>query len=91
MIWNYRVLKEEVVYKEEVLERFRIIEVYYNDDGIINGWVDCTDSILNITGEIGGHAYEDLKGTAEHVIKAFKLPVLIKGENEKLLELSVEG
>ena len=81
-MWNYRVLKEEVEYNNEKLDRFRIIEVYYDENGKINGWVDCSDTILDLKGE---NAYEDLKGSAEYVLGAFKKPILVKGENDKLL------
>lgn len=86
-MWNYRVLKEEIDYKGEKLEQFRVIEVYYDDDGVIEGWADCTESILSVTGEINGSSYEDLKLSAEHVIDAFKLPVVIRGKDDKLFEL----
>lgn len=87
IVWNYRVLKEEIDYNGEKLERFRVIEVYYDEHGTINGWVDCTDDILSVTGEVGGFAYQDLKGSAEHVLDAFKLPVVIKDENNKLVKV----
>ncbi len=83
MAWNYRVLKEEVNYNDEKLDRFKIIEVYYDEAGNIKSWCDCSETILNWTGE---NAYEDLKGSAEYVLGAFKKPVLIKGEDEKLFE-----
>jgi hypothetical protein len=86
-MWNYRVLKEKIDYNNKKLERFRIIEVYYDDNGTIKGWADCTHDILSVTDEVGGFAYQDLKGSAEHVLDAFKLPVVVKGEDDQLYVL----
>jgi hypothetical protein len=83
MAWNYRVLNEIIDNNGEKLERFRVVEVYYNEAGEIDGWVDCTDTILDFTGEF---AYDDLKKNAELVLHAFNKPVLSKGENDKLYE-----
>lgn len=87
MWWNYRVLKEEIDDEGKKLEQFRVIEVYYDDEGIIEGWADCTESILSVSGEVDGDAYEVLKESAESVLDAFKLPMVIKGGNDKLFEL----
>lgn len=82
-MWNYRVLKEEVDYKNEKLNRFRIVEVFYDEDEKITGWVDCADTILDWTGE--EDSYANLKGNAEYVLHAFNKPILVKGEDKKLL------
>jgi hypothetical protein len=89
-MWNYRVLKEEIPYKDKKSESFRIIEVYYDDNGSINGWVDCTDTILHVVSnpyDDEPHAYEDLKGGAEHVLDAFKLPCVMKNKDGQLVEV----
>jgi len=87
-MWNYRVLKEEFEHNEKKLERFRVIEVYYDDQNVITGWVDCTHDILSVTNDDGVQAYDDLKGSAEHVLDAFKLPVVTMEEIE---QLKIEG
>jgi len=72
MFWNYRVIQDEK-------EQYRIVEVFYDDQGNLDGWVDSTDTILS-----WGN-YHDLKGTAESVLHAFTKPVLtIEGENNEL-------
>ena len=87
-MWNYRVLKEEVEVNENKIESYRVIEVYYDDDNSIEGWADCTHDILQCNKLMRmNQAYEDLKGSAEHVLDAFKLPVLTKDENDKLSEV----
>ena len=86
-MWNYRVLKENIDSEGRKYKRFRVIEVYYNDDGVIKDWCDCTDDILSVTDENGTYAYQDLKEGAEHVLDAFKLPVVVKDENGKLIEV----
>lgn len=70
-MWDYRVVKTKNSYK--------VVEVIYNNDKTINGWVD-TNSILEWDN------YNDLKGTAEMVLDAFKKPILIVGENNILSE-----
>lgn len=66
-MWNYRVIKDG--------NNYRVVEVFYDDNGEIEGWVDSTDMILSWDN------YDDLKGTAEKVLYAFDKPVLIiKGE-----------
>lgn len=94
-MWNYRVLKEEVKdEKGRKSESFRVIEVYYDDNGSIKGWADCTDTILHVVSnpyDDEPHAYEDLKGNAEHVLDAFKLPCVIKDENDRLSEIEIKS
>lgn len=77
MYWNYRILKETKNNQNE----YRIIEVYYDEKNNIETWCDCTDSILKTDG------YEDLKDTANHVLNAFDKPVLLLGENDKLMDV----
>ena len=86
-MWNYRVLKEDFEVKGKNYETYRVIEVFYEDDGTITGWVDCTHDILSVTNDDGVQAYQDLKGSAEHVLDAFKLPVVAKDKNNRLIEV----
>lgn len=72
MFWNYRVIQDEK-------GQYRVVEVFYDDHGNIDGWADSTDTILS------WGSYHDLKGTAEAVLYAFDKPVLvIGGENNEL-------
>lgn len=64
MSWNHRVVKKNGV--------FHITEVFYKKSGKICGWVDPAD--INVMH--GWEDLEDLKGTAELVLKAFEKPVL---------------
>lgn len=75
MEWNYRVIKT-VVDDEPV---FKVVEVFYDEQGKIVGWTDCSDTILVWDN------YEDLKGTAEYVLEAFKKPVLIHVQGDQLI------
>lgn len=81
MLWNYRVVKEEIDNLGGKFEKYRIIQVYYDNNGLITGWVDCSDSILTVTDNIDGQAYENLKGNVQRVVLAFDKPYLIlKGD-----------
>lgn len=72
MFWNYRVIQD----KEE---QYRVVEVFYDDHGRIDGWADSTDSILSWDN------YNDLRASAEAVLHAFNKPILIiEGENNEL-------
>ena len=72
MTWNYRVIKDG--------SNYRVVEVFYDENGEIEGWVDSTDIILSWDN------YDDLKGTAERVLYAFDQPVLVV-EGEKLVKI----
>lgn len=77
MTWNYRVIKT-YLFTHYV---YKVVEVYYDEFGTITGWADCTDTILM------NEEYEDLKGTAEYVLKAFERPVLLHTlDDDKLVE-----
>lgn len=71
MSWNYRVIREG--------DNYRIVEVFYDDNGRIEGWSDSTDTILS------WDSYSNLKGSAEVVLYAFEKPVLVV-EGEKLVD-----
>lgn len=77
MTWNYRVLKvdfQNPLIPDSADSYFKVVEVYYNDDGSINGWVE----------EIGtplAEEYEDLQGGLKLMLLAFDKPVLIEQGN----------
>ena len=64
MTWNYRVCKYEV--NDQTL--YAVREVYYDDDGLPDGF--CDASVDN------WESVEDLRGTLEHMLRAFDAPVL---------------
>lgn len=74
--WNYRVVKEfrkDIKPPHNVV--YRVVEVIYDKDGNIDGWCDCTDSILRWDNP------KDLRDTAISVQKAFDKPILLVGED----------
>jgi len=73
--WNYRILKVT----DEVTTYYKIISVYYNNEGICR-WVDYTNNILIAP------TIDDLKGTTEYVLLAFQKPILVLREDGKLRE-----
>ena len=76
-MWNYRVMHRT----DKPSDYYSIIEVYYDEDGKIDGWVDCAGSAL-IWSEL-----EDLKGTVSMLLEAFNKPVLCwDGMNDKLTQ-----
>ena len=74
--WNYRVLEEVI----NDVPNFRIVEVYYDDRGNIYGWADNTAYILDWDN------YGYLKATCEKLKDAFDMPILKRGEEDKLYE-----
>lgn len=82
MSWNYRVVKEKKFHNEELghYDNYRIVEVFYDEKGNIKDWCDCCESILDWDN------YDDLKGSAEYVLEAFKKPVLIVKGKELIKE-----
>lgn len=77
LIWNYRVVKEKLFVSpvHDYEDNYRIVEVFYDENGNIDSWADSTDTILS------WGTYEDLKSAAELVLKAFEKPVLtVNGE-----------
>lgn len=72
MRWNYRVVKETKYMNNKYdFDHYQVLEVYYDDDGNIQGWSE------NAYGILSWDNYDDLKGTAEQVLEAFKKPVLV--------------
>ena len=72
MSWNYRVMKREVSKGEF---EFGIYEVFYNDDGSINGWT--ADSLTPIIDNAEG-----LKHEMEIMLKAFEEEVVLYKEDK---------
>lgn len=67
MRWNFRVIKNGDMYE--------IAEVFYDDDGNVEGWADSS-------GLLSWEKYEDLKGTVEYLQYAFHKPILVvDGDN----------
>ncbi len=88
MTWNYRILMaktDKSSFNQELKDLveddyYRIIEVYYNDDGEIEGWGYSEDPLVSET-------IEDLKDILKLLPEAFKKPVLREVEG-KLEEIS---
>lgn len=66
MSWNYRVLRS-VEGKKVQYYSYRIIEVYYDDDGKPNGWCE-TDASAD--------TLKDLRATLNLMRRALKAPML---------------
>ena len=82
MSWNYRVCTRIFSYKKEFPKApemskmedqriFSILEVYYDKDGNVNGYIDETKNSL-----AAWEDYDDLKGTHELMKLAFEKPIL---------------
>jgi len=66
--WNHRVIHR---YHEETdSHTYHIHEVYYDDNGFVEGW---TESAMEPFGETPSELREDIR----HFIKAFQKPILI--------------
>lgn len=75
MIWNYRVVRTE----EEEYDSYRLYEVYYDDEGKIEGMTkDSTQP--------SGESVEELQNDLEYMMEAFGNPVLDMKELEKHFE-----
>lgn len=73
--WDYRVVaktKDNPVVGP--VEEYEILEVYYNDNDIIDGWAKV---------EPYGESEEGLRRDLELMIRAFDRPVLVMGEDLK--------
>ena len=81
MGWNFRVLRTDEKLGGKSYPVYQIIQVYYDEDGNIEGWSDSSKDVL-----IWG-TYEDLKGTYEYVKHAFDKPVLMLNDEGDLVNL----
>ena len=75
MTWNYRIVSE----KAPEGEFLQLYEVYYDDDGKINGM---TENPMKPYGE----SVEELQNDLEYMMEALKQPVLDMKELEKHFE-----
>jgi len=73
MSWNYRIMKREI--SENEFE-FGIYEVYYNENGKINGWTE--ESIVPVVDN-----KEGLKNEMEEMLKAFNSETILYTEENK--------
>ena len=71
-MWNYRVVRTE----EEQYDSYQLYEVYYDDDGKIEGM---TENAMQPYGE----SVEELQSDLEYMMEALKQPVLDMKELEK--------
>ena len=71
-MWNYRVVRTE----KEQYDSYQLYEVYYDDDGKIEGM---TENALQPYGE----SVEELQNDLEYMMEALKQPVLDMKELEK--------
>jgi hypothetical protein len=77
MTWNYRVLEEN---KNNKIT-FRIIEVYYDENGLIWSWIE-NEHILS-----GWDTLDDLKCTAKMIARdVFTMSVLKRNEEGKIYD-----
>lgn len=87
-MWNYRVL--EVSKYNETMDMtyttYAIHEVYYDDDGNIEGWTMDYMSLNNY------ESVDDMKGSMTLMMKAFEKPILREfideDGNEQLIEIN---
>jgi len=72
--WNYRVIRKH--HKESDTNTYQIHEVYYKEDGAIEGW---TESAVEPLGEIPDELREDIR----FFMKAFQKPILEEQVKDK--------
>ncbi len=73
MSWNYRIMKREI--SENEFE-FGIYEVYYNENGKINGWTE--ESIVPVVDN-----KEGLKSEVVEMLKAFNSETILYTRENK--------
>lgn len=87
MTWNYRVIKKEVHHAEGTELLYEIYEVYYADDGSIEGWTESEASP-------SGSDLEELESDIAHFQVALSHPTLrveaLSSGKEVLVEASGE-
>ncbi len=69
MTWNHRVIRKMVMEGQQEIPIFQIYEVYYNEDGEIDGWTMEPDCPM-------GETLEELKNDIQYNLKALDAPVL---------------
>ena len=78
-MWNYRVVRTERQTKKEQYDIYQLYEVYYDDDGKIEGM---TENAMQPYGE----SLEELKNDLQWMMEALREPVLDMEELEKQFE-----
>jgi len=74
--WNYRIIKKE--FPEHNKNAYQIHEVYYGDDGKIEGWTE--DPISPY-----GDTPEELREDIRYQLNAFRKPILKENKEGKLI------
>ncbi len=69
--WNYRILRQEVHFQGTIEHVFEVIEAYYNDEGVIDGWC---------TADAEADTAEDLKKSLGLMLAAFDEPILERSD-----------
>ena len=72
--WKYRVIRKH--HKESDTNTYQIHEVYYKEDGAIEGW---TESAVEPLGETPDELREDIR----FFMKAFQKPILEEQVKDK--------
>lgn len=67
MTWNYRVAIDDLTNGDR---RYTLIEVYYDDDGVITMWTGTEATLSDWESE------QDLRATVEQLKQAFDRPFL---------------
>ena len=78
-MWNYRVVRTERQTKKEQYDIYQLYEVYYDDDGKIEGM---TENAMQPYGE----SIEELQKDLQWMMEALREPVLDMKELEKQFE-----
>jgi hypothetical protein len=78
-MWNHRIIRhiEKITHMDDSIY-YAIHEVYYDEDGKVNGW---TEEPIRIMEE----SLEDLKVTLQRLVESFDNPVLDKETKEPIL------
>lgn len=72
--WNYRVIRKHHTETDSVT--YHVHEVYYRDDGYIEGW---TQEAVAPMGETAAELREDIR----YFLRAFRSPILEEKETDK--------
>jgi hypothetical protein len=70
--WNYRIMKHEFVHEDNFIEvTFELVECYYDDNGIPNGFCETTPASESVS---------ELRHVLVMMESAFAKPVLTKAD-----------
>ncbi len=73
--WNYRIIKKEILESEE--KAYQIHEVYYDEQGNIEGWTESPISPFGATPE-------ELREDIRYQLNAFRKPILKEKKEEPI-------